>query len=153
MATCEFSTSPTNPLRGSCAPDRSRCGAVRISKLADEPSAGIVRVGSLSLWRRANFKARRRTLCGDRACRSALAVAPCELSTWPTNPLRGSCVSERSRCGAVRTFYVADEPSAGVVRVGALSLWRRANFKARRRTLCGDRACRIALAANLRAGR
>ena len=30
--------------------NRSRCGAVRISKLADEPSAEIARVGSLSLW-------------------------------------------------------------------------------------------------------
>ena len=81
VAPCEFQSSPTNPLRGSCVSDRSRCGAVRISKLADEPSAGIVRVGalslwrrpsaeivrleSLSLWRRANLKARRRTLCGD----------------------------------------------------------------------------------------
>ena len=187
MAPCEFSTSPTNIVRGSCVSERSRCGAVRISKLADEPSAGIVRIGALSLWRRANLHAGRRTLCGDRACRSTLAVAPCEFARWSTNPLRGSCVSERSRCGAVRTFYVADrpsarivppcafarsptnplrgtcvsershcgavrtlyvayEPSAGIVRVGALSLWRRANFLRCRRTLCGDRACRIALA-------
>ena len=33
-----------------CVSNRSRCGAVRISKLADEPSAEIVRVGALSLW-------------------------------------------------------------------------------------------------------
>ena len=190
-APCELSTWPTNPLRGSCVSERSRCGAVRICTLADEPSAGIVRVGALSLRRRANFLRGRRTLCGDRACRSALAVAPCELSTWPTNPLRGSCVSERSRCGGVRTFYVAAEPSAGIARVGALSLvapcklstwptnplqgscvsersrcgavrictladepfagivrslWRRAHLHACRRTLCGDRACRSALA-------
>ena len=206
-----------NPLRGSCVLERSRCGAVRIFYVADKPSAGIVRVGSLSLRRRANFKAGQRTLCGDRACWSALAVAPCELSTWPTNPLRGSCVSElavapcelstcltnplrglcvsdrsrcgamrisklaeepsagivrrnalavapcklstsptnplwgscvseRSRCGAMRIFYVADAPSAGIVRVGALLLWRRANFLRGRRSLCGDRACWIALA-------
>ena len=115
MAPCEFQSSPTNPLRGSCVSGRSRCGAVRISKLADEPSAGIVRVGALSLWRRENF-------------------------------LRRRCVSERSRCGAVRIFYVADEPSAEIMRVGSLSLWRRANLHAGRRTLCGDRACRIALA-------
>ena len=38
MAPCEFSTSP-------------------------KPSAGIVRVGALSLWRRANFLRGRRTLC------------------------------------------------------------------------------------------
>ena len=113
----------TNPLRGSCVSERSRCGAVQIFYVADEPSAGIVRVEVLSLWRRANFKARRRTLCGDRACRIALAVAPCEFGRWPTNPLRILCVSDRSRCGAVRICTLADEPSAGIVRVGSLSLW------------------------------
>ena len=35
--------------------------------------------------------------CGDRACRNALAEAPCEFSSSPTNPLRGSCVSKGSR--------------------------------------------------------
>ena len=123
-----------------------RCGAVRISKLADEPSAEIVRVESLSPWRRANLKARGRALCGDCACRIALAVAPCELFTWPASPLRRLCVSDRSRCGAVRISKLADEPSAEIVRVGSLSLWRRANFLRVRRTLCGDCACRIALA-------
>ena len=46
------------------------------------------------------------------------------------NPLQGSGVSERSRCGAVRILAVADEPSTdstGIGRVGALSLWCRAN--------------------------
>ena len=170
MAPCEFSTSPTNPLRGSCVSERSRCGDVPISKLADEPSAGIVRVGALSLWRRANFLRGRRTLCGYRACRSALAVAPCafarsptnplrvgalslrrranflrrrrtlcgdrarrialavatcQFQSSPTNPLRGSCVSDRSRCGAVRICTLADEPFAGIVRVGSLSLFQK----------------------------
>ena len=59
---------------------RSRCGGVRNFKLAGEPYAGIVRVEALSLWRRANFQRGRRTLCGDRACRNAVAVAPCEFS-------------------------------------------------------------------------
>ena len=67
-------------------------------------------------------------LCGDRACRSALAVAPCEFVLSPMNPLRGSCVSKRSRCGAVRICLERGEPSAGIVRVEALSLWRRANL-------------------------
>ena len=58
----------------------------------------------------------------------------------------------------MRTFYVADEPSAWIVRVGALSLRRRANFLGGRRTLCGDRACSLSLRslwrrANLLAGR
>ena len=127
-----------NPLRGSCVSERSRCGAVRIFYVAREPSAEIVRVESLSLWRRANFKARRGTLCGDCACRIALAVAPCESQSSRTNLLRRLCVSSRSRCGAVRISKLAEEPSAEIVRVELLSLWRRSNFKARRRTLCGD---------------
>ena len=132
VAPCELSTWPTNPLRGSCVS------------------------GALSLWRRANFRRSRRTLCGDCACRSALAVAPCELSAWPTNPLGIVRVGALSLRGAVRTFYVADEPSAGIVCRSALAvapcafarspLWRRANVLRRRRTLCRDRACRIALA-------
>ena len=146
MAPCEFSTWPANPLQRLCVSDRSRCGAVRIFYAARAPSAEIMRGGSLSLRRRANFLRGPRTLCGDRACRIALAVAPCGFSTWPANPLRRLCVSERSRCGAVRMFYVADEPSAEIVRVGSLSLWRRANFLRGRRTLCRDCACRIALA-------
>ena len=46
----------------------------------------------------------------------------------PMNPLRGSCVSKRSRCGAVRICLDLGEPSAEIVRVEALSLWRRANL-------------------------
>ena len=46
--------SPANPLRGSGVSERSRCGAVPILELAGEPSAGIGRVGSLSLWCRAH---------------------------------------------------------------------------------------------------
>ena len=42
--------SPANPLRGSGVSERSRCGAVPILELAGELSAGIGRVGSLSLW-------------------------------------------------------------------------------------------------------
>ena len=37
------------------------------------------------------------------------------------NPLRGSGVSERSRCGAVRILELAGEPSAGIGRVGSLA--------------------------------
>ena len=55
-------------------------------------------------------------------------------------PLLILCVQERSRCGSVRISNFAGQPSAGTLRVGALSLWRRANSEARRRTLCGFRA-------------
>ena len=46
--------------------------------MPERPSAQIGVVEALSLWRRANLQSARRTLCGDRACRSALAVAPYE---------------------------------------------------------------------------
>ena len=52
----------------------------------------------------------RATLCGDRARRSALAVAPCEL-------------------------VLVGEPSTEIVRVEALSLWRRAIFLLAKRPL------------------
>ena len=45
----------------------------------------------------------------------------------PMNPLQGSGVSERSRCGAAPILPWTDEPSTGIGRVGALSLWCRAH--------------------------
>ena len=126
-------------LCGDCAcRRRSRCGAAKTFHLADEPSAGIVRVGAPSLWRRANFLRRRRTLCADRACSIALAVALCKFACWPTNPLRGSCVSDRSRCGDVRICTLADEPSARIVRVGSLSPWF--SLKLSRKVVCEARS-------------
>ena len=117
MAPCEFVLTLTNPLRRSCVSKRSRCGAVRICLERGEPSAEIVRVEALSLWRRANLSWSRRTLCGDPACRSALAVAPCEFILSAANPLRRSCVSKRSRCGAVRICLDLGEPSAEIARL------------------------------------
>ena len=107
---CESLSSPMNPLQGSGVSERSRCGAVRILELAGEPSAGIGCVGSLA---------------GEPS--AGIGVVPCESLSSPMNPLRGSGVSERSRCGAVRILELAGEPSAGIGRVGALSLWCRAN--------------------------
>ena len=87
----------------------------------------IVRVEALSCaWRRANLS---RTLCRDHACRSALALAPFEFALTP-NPLRKSSASKRSRCGAERICLDLSEPSAEIVCVEELSLWRRANFLA-----------------------
>ena len=135
---------PMNPLQGSGVSERSRCGAVRILAVADEPSTGIGRVGSLA---------------GEPS--AGIGVA-CASLPWPMNPLQGSGVSERSRCGAVRILAVAvegsgvsdrspanplrgsgvserfrrgavpilelaGEPSAGIGRVGSLSLWCRAH--------------------------
>ena len=44
-------------------------------------------------------------------------------------------MSKRSRCGAVRICLEPDEPSAEIVRVEALSLWRRAFFLLAKRLL------------------
>ena len=85
---------PMNPLQGSRASKRSRCGAVRVRKVP----------------------------CEDCACQSALAVTPCEFEKCPPNPLQGSCVPKRSRCGAVRIRNVPNEPSARIARVKAPSL-------------------------------
>ena len=68
-------------------------------------------------------------------------MVPCEFVLLVVNPLRRSCVSKRSRCGAVRTrrFCVSKrsrcgavrmrlalgEPFAEILHVEALSLWRR----------------------------
>ena len=144
-----------------CVSDRSRCGAVRIFYVADEPSAA----------------------CGNRACRIALAVAPCAFSTWPPNPLRGSCVSDRfavapcetsptnplrgsctlavapcisatsptnplqgscvSKCSRVRIYNFADEHFTGILCVEALSLWRCANLSRSRNPLQGSCASDI----------
>ena len=69
---------------------------MRILELADEPSTGIGRVGSLA---------------GEPS--AGIGVVPCESLSSPMNPLQGSGVSERSRCGAVRILELAGEPSAG----------------------------------------
>ena len=102
-----------------------------------------------SLWRRANSSCPRRTLCRDPACRSslavapckcvllsanhpacrsALAVAPCECVLLSANPVRRSCLSRRSRCGAARMRLALGEPSAEILLVQALLLWRRSVF-------------------------
>ena len=89
---------------------------------ARAPSAGIARVGALPLCVFAHLDVRPRALCGDRACRSAPAVRFCAFRCAPALPLRGSCVSERSRCAFLRISMCARAPSAGIVRVGALPL-------------------------------
>ena len=137
MVPFEFQRRPANPLQVSCMSKGSRCGALRISTSSGKPSAGFVRVEALSLWQRANFNVVRQTLCGSRACRSTLVVAPFEFQRRPANPLQVSCMSKGSRCGALRISTSSSKPSAGFVRVEALSLWQRANFNVVRRTSAG----------------
>ena len=52
------------------------------------------------------------------------AVPILELADEPST---GTGVSARSRCGAVPILELADEPSTGIARVGAVSLWCRAH--------------------------
>ena len=73
-----------------------------ISAVRARPSAEIRVVEVQKLRTFSDFCNPRATLCGDRACRSALAAAPCEFVLVSANPLRRLCVSKRSRCGAVR---------------------------------------------------
>ena len=88
-----------DPLRRSCASKRSRCGAVRICFSLGEPSAEIVRVEVLSLWRCAGLWKLSR---GLRACFRNPAVAgsippwSAAAPAWKSQPLsinvvRGAC--------------------------------------------------------------
>ena len=104
MVPCASCRGPMNPLQGSGVSERSRCGAAPILPWTDEPSTGIGRVGSLA---------------GEPS--AGIGVVPCASCRGPMNPLQGSGVSERSRCGAVRILAVADEPSTGIGRVGSLA--------------------------------
>ena len=56
------------------------------------------------------------TLCGDPRGRSKKTVDLLRFLRSARDPLRGSCVSKRSRCGVVRIFSAANFK------------WRRANF-------------------------
>ena len=120
---------PMNPLQGSGVSERSRCGAVRILAVADEPSTGIGRVGSLADEPSAGIGVVPCPSCRGpmNPLQGSLAVVPCASLPWPMNPLQGSGVSERSRCGAVPILELAGEPSARIGRVGSLSLWCRAH--------------------------
>ena len=75
-----------NPLQGSGVSERSRCGAVRILELADEPSTGIVHVAALA----------------DERCGAVPILEPCESLSSPMNPLQGSGVSDRSPANPLR---------------------------------------------------
>ena len=73
-----------------------------IFSMRARPSAEIRVVEVQKLRTFYDFCGARANLCGDRARRSALAVAPCEFVLVSANPLRRLCVSKRSRCGAVQ---------------------------------------------------
>ena len=91
------------------------------------PSAEIVRVEALSLWRRANSSKCLRTLRGDRACRSALAVAPCDFccsrnGLWKLSRGLRACFRNLAVAGSIPPL------------VRGSSGWKIAAFKYKRRT-------------------
>ena len=96
-----------DPLRRFAWSRSKNCGLFTIFSMRARPSAEIRVVEVQKLGTFYDFCAARATLCGDRARRSALAVAPCEFVLVSANPLR----------------------------VEALSLWRRAIFLLAKRPL------------------
>ena len=104
---CACGFVPAHPLRGSCVSERSRCAFLRMWICPRAPSAGIVRVGALPLCVFAHVGLCLRTLCGDRACRSAPAVR---------------------FCACYACYNLLRTSSAGIVRVGALPLCVFAHF-------------------------
>ena len=73
-----------------------------------------------------DFCGARATLCGDSRGRGSKTAGFLRFLRRARDPVRRSCAAKRSRCGAVRMRFSLGEPSAEIVRVEALSLWRRA---------------------------
>ena len=82
-----------------------------------------------------DFCGARASLCGDSRGRGSKTGDFLRVLRSACDPLRRSCASKRSRCGAVRICLSLGEPSAEIVRVEALSLWRRAVFLLAKRPL------------------
>ena len=96
------------------------------------PSAEI-RVADVQKLR--TFYDARATLCGDSRGQSSKTADFLRFLLAARDPLRRSRASKRSRCGAVRICLSLGEPSAEIVRVEVLSLWRRAIFLPAKRPL------------------
>ena len=97
-----FSMRARDPLRRFAWSRFKNWGLFTFFSMRARPSAEIRVVEVQKLRTFYDFCKPRATLCGDRARRSALAVAPCEFVLVSANPLRRLCVSKRSRCGAVQ---------------------------------------------------
>ena len=82
-----------------------------------------------------DFCGARATLCGDSRGGGSKTEDCLRFLQAARDPLRRSCASKRSCCGAVRVCLSLGEPSAEIVRVEALSLWRRAIFLLAKRPL------------------
>ena len=82
-----------------------------------------------------DFCGPRTTFCGDSRGRGSKTEDFLRFLRSARDPLRRSCASKRSRCGAVRICLSLGEPSAENVRVEALLLRRRAFFLLAKRPL------------------
>lgn len=108
-----------------CGDRRSRCAKARVSCNfylgRTEPSAGIGVTDVQKLRAFSTVLSRmRQTICAN-------TEGFCDLFFGSVNPVQGSCVTKRSRCGSARVCKVLNETFARIVRVTARSLRRRAN--------------------------
>ena len=78
------------------------CRLFTISAVRARPSAEIRMVKVQKLWTSYDFCKPRATLCGDLRGRGQKTEDLSRFLRAAREPLRGSCVSKRSRCGAVR---------------------------------------------------
>ena len=143
QARVRFAGCPRNPLRRSCVSSARNAGESAICRLRAQPSAEIVRVECAKCRRERRAPAARATLCGDRACRVREMQARVRFAGCARNPLRRSCVSSARNAGESAARRLRGQPSAEIVRVECAKCRRERRAPGARRTLCGDRACRV----------
>ena len=158
---CDLSCARATP----CGDRACRVREMQARPVPAQPSAEAMRVECAKYRRECDWFCARRTLCGDRACRVREMQARVRFGPCPRNPLRRSCVSSARMQARVRFVLCPRNPlrrscvsSARMqarVRFGRCPcnpLRRSCVSSARntgenailpRRTLCGDRACRV----------
>ena len=120
-----------DPLRRFAWSRFKNCGLFTISASRARPSAEIRMVEVQKLRTFYDFCGPRATLCDYSRGRGSKTEGFLRFLRCTRDPLRRSCASKRFHCGAVRICLSLGEPSAEIVHVEALSLWRRAFFSLR----------------------
>ena len=128
LGTLRFLRCAHDPLRRFAWSRFKNWGLFTIFAVRARPSAEIRVVEVQKLRTFYDFCKPRATLCGDSRGRGSKTEGFLRFVQAARDPLRRSCVPKRSRCGAVRVRLSLGEPSAEIVRVEALSLWRRASL-------------------------
>ena len=122
-----FLICPRDPLRRSAW---SRCKNSKFWRFFDMPARPSAEIGVVEVQKLEVFFAFFAVPARPSAEIGVVEVQKLEVFLCflrcPRGPLRRSCVSKCSRCGAARILLSLGEPSAEIVRVEALSLWRRA---------------------------